>query len=177
MYAVTAVVGAYSAYQSSASAKAQSEFAQDQANYNATIAGYQRDSAIAQGGAEAIEAQRKAQRIRGAQVAKLAGNGIDISTGSALSLLDDTDFFSQRDAYQIRNNAAKQAWGHQVNADSLTASGEMHGAAAKAEKPGMAAGISLLSSASQFAPQISSGIGKFKAGRSLDQSMNTSGLW
>lgn len=179
MMAVAAVAGAYGAHQSSQAAKAQSTFAARQAEYNSQIAEYQRESALQQGGAEAIKAQREAQRLRGAQVARLAGNGLDISSGSALALLDDTDFFGQQDAYQIRNNAARAAWGHQVEGASFSASAQMHQSSANAEKPWLAAGTSLLSSAGQFAGSSAgqNATGRFKASRSLDKTMNTSGLW
>lgn len=179
LMAAAAVAGAYGSYQSSAAAQAQSNFAAQQAEYNSQIAEHQRVSALEKGGAEAIKAQREAHRLRGAQVARLAGNGLDISSGSALALLDDTDFFGQQDAYQIRNNAARAAWGHQVERDSLTASSQMHQSSANAEKPWLSAGTSLLSSAGQFAgsPAGQNAIGKFKASRSLDKTMNNSGLW
>lgn len=169
LMAAGAVAGAYGAYQSSAAAQAQSNFAAQQAEYNAQIAEYQRQHALAQGGAEAIKAQREAQRLRGAQVARLAGNGLDISSGSALALLDDTDFFSQQDAYMIRNNAARAAWGHQVEGQSLTATANMYRAAADAEKPWLSAGASLLGSAGQFAA-----MGAFSGGGGLNKVAGTS---
>lgn len=177
--AAAAVAGAYGAYQQSAGAKAQSEFAADQARYNAQIAEYQRESALQKGGAEAIKAQREAQRLRGAQVARLAGNGLDISTGSALSILDDTDLLSQQDAFAIRNNAARAAWGYEVEKSNALASARMYDSAAKAEKPWLAAGTSLLSSAGQFASSSAgqSAFTKAKVNRSLNNSMNNSGLW
>lgn len=179
LLAAGAVAGAYGAYQSSAAAQAQSNFAARQAEYNAQISEYQRQHALAQGGAEAIKAQREAQRLRGAQVARLAGNGLDISSGSALALIDDTDFFGQRDAYMIRNNAARAAWGHQVETESLNASAGMHRASAAAEKPWLSAGASLLGSAGQFAasPGGQNVIGRARTSRSLDNSMKNSGLW
>lgn len=149
-YAVSAVVGAYGAYSSSQAAKAQAEYQAEVERNNATIAGYQRDDAIMRGGEEANRLQREAERMRGAQVARLASNGLDISSGTPLAILEDSMFFGQQDAAMARNNAAREAWGYDVQGQNAMASAGMYSNAAKAQKPGQAAGLSLLSSAAQF---------------------------
>ena len=149
--AAGAATSAYGAYSSSQAAKAQAEYQADVAQANATMAGYQREDALRRGEEDAQQAARQAERMRGTQAARLASNGLDITSGSSLSILEDTAFFGAQDAQTIRNNAAREAWGYSVQADNALASSQMYTSAAKAQNPGSAAGLSLLSSAGQFA--------------------------
>lgn len=151
LLAASAVAGAYGAYSSSQAAKAQAEYQSDVAQANATMAGYQREDALRRGEEEAQLAARQAERMRGTQVARLASNGLDITSGSSLSILEDTAFFGAQDVQTIRNNAAREAWGYSVQADNERASSQMYSSAARAQNPTRAAGLSLLSSAGQFA--------------------------
>ena len=149
--AVSAVAGAYGAYSSSQAAKGQAEYQAEVERNNATIAGYQRDDAIQRGGEEANRVQREAERMRGTQVARLASNGLDINSGTPLAILEDSVFMGQQDAATARTNAAREAWGYDVQKQNALASADMHKTAAKNQKPWQAAGMSLLSSAGQYA--------------------------
>jgi hypothetical protein len=151
LLAASAAVGAYGAYSSSQAAKAQAEYQSDVAQANATMAGYQREDALRRGEEDAQQAARQAERMRGTQVARLASNGLDITSGSSLSILEDTAFFGAQDVQTIRNNAAREAWGYSVQADNEMASSQMYSSAARAQNSTRAAGLSLLSSAGQFA--------------------------
>lgn len=156
-YAIAGVISAVGAYSSAQSQKAQNEYMEDVERNNATIASHQRDDAIMRGGEEANRVQREAERMRGTQVARLASNGLDISSGTPLAILEDSMFFGQQDAAMARNNAAREAWGYDVQGQNAMASAGMYSNAAKAQKPGQAAGLSLLSSSSQFARGSGSG--------------------
>jgi hypothetical protein len=149
-YAVAAVVAAYGAYETSASNKAQAEYQSDMAANQAKISKYQAEDAVARGGEAAIQAARQAERMRGTQVVRLASNGLDISSGTPLAVLEDTMYFGQQDATMIRNNAAREAWGYTTQGSAQTASSQMYGSLANAENPSLAAGTSLLSSAGQY---------------------------
>lgn len=46
----------------------------------------------------------------------LAGAGVDIQSGTALDILADTRAQSTLDVETIRNNAAREAWGHKTQA-------------------------------------------------------------
>ena len=162
--AVAAVASGASAYQASASNKAQAKYQGQVAENNAVMAEYSRQDAMQRGGEAAVKAQQEARRLRGAQVTRLAANGLDLNSGSAAAILDDTDYFAQQDAQQIRNNAARQAWGYQVEGQNLTSSAAMFRATAAAEKPALSAGLSLLSSAGQFAAVKGAGAGGGKTG-------------
>ncbi len=149
--AVSAAAGAYGAYSSSQAAKGQAEYQAEVERNNATIAGYQRDDAIQRGGEEANRVQREAERMRGTQVARLASNGLDINSGTPLAILEDSVFMGQQDAATARTNAAREAWGYDVQKQNALASADMYKTAAKNQKPWQAAGLSLLGSAGQYA--------------------------
>lgn len=151
MMGVAAVAAAYGAYSASESSKAQAEYQSDMAENNAKVSKWQAEDAVARGGEAAIQQQRQAERVRGTQVARLASNGLDITSGTPLAILEDTMFFGQQDANTIRNNAAREAWGFQTQAASSAASSKMYGSVAASQNGAVAAGTSLLSSAGMYA--------------------------
>lgn len=74
--------------------------------------------------------QEEAQRLKTAQVigmqrAQLAHSGIDIGSGSALRLQEDTARVGELDALTIRNNAARAAYGYEVQASDFGANAGM----------------------------------------------------
>lgn len=61
------------------------------------------------------------QRVRtgqavGTQRSVQAANGIDVNSGSAAQLQDDTAMLGELDALTIQNNAAREAYGYRVQA-------------------------------------------------------------
>jgi hypothetical protein len=61
------------------------------------------------------------QRVRtgqavGTQRTAQAANGIDVNSGSAAQLQDDTAMLGELDALTIQNNAAREAYGYRVQA-------------------------------------------------------------
>ena len=62
------------------------------------------------------------QRVRtgqavGTQRSVQAANGIDVNSGSAAQLQDDTAMIGELDALTIQNNAAREAFGYRIQAD------------------------------------------------------------
>lgn len=151
--AVSAAASAYGAYQTSAGAKDQAKFQSAMAKNNAIMAENQAQDASNRGGEEAARIAAQAARVRSRQIATAAGSGIDIQSNSVQSQLEDTDFLSEMDRATVRSNAARQAWGFRVEADNLNATSAMYSATAKAEKPLLAAGTSLLNSAASATPK------------------------
>lgn len=144
-------MSAVGAYGQAQSARYQADYQSQVAKNNEVMAGYARQDALQRGGEQAVRAQQEARRLRGAQTVRLASNGLDISSGTPLAILEDTDYFGQQDAQMIRNNAARQAWGYQVEGQNYASSAAMYSAAAKANNPLAAGAGSLLSGAAQFA--------------------------
>lgn len=80
-----------------------------------------------------VEAQKSGMRSRfqlgGIRVAKGAGN-IDVNSGSAREVQDSQEAIGQHDQSTIRSNAARQAYGYDVEATGQKAQGGMYGMAA-----------------------------------------------
>lgn len=104
----------------------QGKAAQAQANYQAKI--NQRNAATAQANAddkrqEGIEEARMtrlktAQKI-GLQQASLAANGVDVSEGTALDMIEDTSAMGELDALTTRYNYEKQALAYEGQANNF----------------------------------------------------------
>lgn len=152
---VTAATSAYGAsQQADASKKAANYQAQVNRN-NAILAGQQRSAAIQQGEVDAQTAMRQQAQTLSAQRAALASNGVDLTEGSSQDLLATTKFLGAADVNTIQSNAARQAWGYDVQGMNASASGQLDKWKADNINPAgigaMAGTQSLLSSASSYA--------------------------
>ena len=58
------------------------------------------------------------KQLIGAQRSAIAGNGIDVNSGSAAIMQDDAAQFGELDALTISNNAAREAYGYRVGASN-----------------------------------------------------------
>lgn len=121
------------------------------AQNNATLAGWQAEDSIARGEIAANQALLKGSQLKGAQRAAMAANGVDLSFGSAQLIQNDTDYLTSVDAAQLRDNAAREAWGYrqQVRQYNDRATAARNGAGSIS--PWLAAGTSLLGSATSVA--------------------------
>lgn len=111
-------VGQYKAGQANkragAAAADVSESQAEVADFNAHVADLQGADAIERG-AEAE--QRFRTQIRGAIGAQRAGqaaSNVDVGFGSAVDVQADAAYLGELDALTIRTNAAREAWGYQV---------------------------------------------------------------
>lgn len=108
----------------SAQAAAQSQAASYQAQVarNAqTVANWNADNARKVGIINEDQQRQKTGLISGAQKAALAAQGGDVTSGSAVDILGDTARAGEMDAQTIRSNAARTAWGYQVQASGAGA--------------------------------------------------------
>lgn len=137
-----------------ASAQAgQAQYQSQVARNNQIIA--QRNAALAtqQGEVQAQQSQQKTAQIEGAQRAALASQGGDINSGSPLDIVGDTARAGYTDVATIRSNAAMQAYGYEVQAQSQGASAANFGTASANATANLPFGIgsSLLGGASSLA--------------------------
>lgn len=146
--------GAMGAYQQSAATKASAEYQSQVARNNAISAEYQAQDAIKRGEVAEAEQRRKTMMLKGTQTARLAANGIDISEGSPLQILSDTDWMGEQDALTIRDNANREAWGYRVQGQNSTSNSTMLKARSEAENPLLAAGTTLLNGSGTVADSI-----------------------
>ena len=140
--AVSAVAGAgiggYAAYESGQSQK-------KAADYNAEVDRANSLDAQQRGAVAAAEHLQKVRETESTQIAAGAASGINTSTGTALELSTETAGSGALDALRIANNAQRQAYGMNAQADieeykgnaaatggALTAAGTLIGGAGTA---------------------------------------------
>lgn len=70
--------------------------------------------AIARGTEASHWAMSDTRRMIGSQRARLAAQGVDVNSGSALDVQADTMALGELDALTIKNNAAREAWGYKT---------------------------------------------------------------
>jgi hypothetical protein len=90
------------------------EWEEQQAEFNAAIAQEQATDALYRGEKAAGKLRRQGKGLIGSQRVALAAQGIEIDTGSAGQIQEDTRTLIEQDIQQIRNNAWREAWGFQV---------------------------------------------------------------
>lgn len=145
---------AFSAY----SAMNQSQATQDAANYNAAVARnnaqvaeWQANDAVERGNKAVQDHMRKAAALKGTQTASMAARGLDLSEGTPLNILTDTDLFAEIDSNTIKNNAAREAWGYRAQASNSRATGGLYDMQAGNQNPMLAGAGTLLSGAGSVA--------------------------
>ena len=165
MVASAAMQGVQSSSQSAAQQNA-ADYNAQVANNNAIIAAQQRSTTLQQGEAEAHKSMRDQAQMIGAQRAQMAANGIDLTQGSAQDILASTKFLGGIDVNTIQSNAARQAWGYEVQGMNDKNAATMETWKANSINPSqigaMAAGSSLLSSIGGAATSYAAGGGGAK---------------
>lgn len=109
----------------------QGKYQQKVAENNALSAKYAADDALARGAVEEQQQRAKTRAIQGQQRVALAANGIDATTGTGSLLLTDSAGFGEFDALTVRNNAMKQAYGLNTQANNMLAEGKASRAAGR----------------------------------------------
>lgn len=100
---------AYGQYQSG-------KFNADMANAQAGIAEQSSRDALGRGAADANASLQQAAKAASSQRAAMAAGGVDVGSGTALDVLADTASAGAFDAAIAKNNAAREAYGYQVQA-------------------------------------------------------------
>jgi hypothetical protein len=148
------------------------------ANNNAIIASQQRSTTLQQGEAEAHKSMRDQAQMIGAQRAQMAANGIDLTQGSAQDILASTKFLGGIDVNTIQSNAARQAWGYEVQGMNDKNAANLETWRANSINPSqigaMSAGTSILSSIGSAATSYAAGGGGAKTPTSSYGVTNTS---
>jgi len=117
--AATAVAGGFSAYQANEQGKYQQALANQNAvmqERNADMQQHQASDTRARGVVAAEQQRDKARRMGARQATELAGNGLDISSGTSLDLFAETATLGEYDAQVVENNAAREAYGYDFQA-------------------------------------------------------------
>jgi hypothetical protein len=89
------------------------------ADWNAGIADLQAKDAIERGAEDESRFRQYVRQMVGSQRAGFAAANVDVGFGSALEVQADAAMLGELDALTIRTNAAREAWGFQVQAQDL----------------------------------------------------------
>lgn len=104
------------AYNQSQAIKAQGRYQQGIAESNAITDEMKARDAIERGRQESMVVRNRAAQVRGQQRASYAGQGVDVNSGSALSVQDEAYTMGEIDALTVKNNAWREAWGFKTDA-------------------------------------------------------------
>jgi hypothetical protein len=115
-------------------------------------------SMLAQGDKQIASLTLRSGKIKSAQRAALAANGVDLGEGNAAEIQATTDLMTELDKNTIEANATRSAWGYRTqgvnaNMQSVNASNlaNMQSTSAKSINPNNAGMSSLMSSAGSVA--------------------------
>jgi hypothetical protein len=114
--AITAAAQATSGAASAAGQVRAGRFNAKVDEFNAKVATMQAGDALRRGTVATQDLRQQTMKLKGAQRAALAAQGIVVDQDTAADLITDTDTASARDEQTIRVNAAREAWGYQVQA-------------------------------------------------------------
>lgn len=101
------------------------EFKEFQLNYNADLAEMKAEDAIRQGDKQADIYQKQVNQMIGAQRANYAAQGVELDSGSAAQIAEDTAAQGASNILQLKNNAWREAWGYRVQATDLSFQGSV----------------------------------------------------
>ncbi|MFP5337511.1 MAG: hypothetical protein ACLGIW_03285 [Gammaproteobacteria bacterium] len=106
-------------------ARQQGAFQEAMAEQNAAYKEAAAQDAEKRGAVDADRYRRQVGQLIGTQRTGFAANGIDVNSGTASEIQDDTAAFGEFDALTIANNAAREAWGYRVGAQNDLMNGRM----------------------------------------------------
>lgn len=95
------------------------------AENNAQVAEQQARDANIRGARKADEQRLKTKLMIGKQRASLAAQGVTLDSETSLDILGDTAMFGAMDEETIRTDAAREAWGYQVQATNYRNQGRL----------------------------------------------------
>lgn len=136
--------GAVGSYRKATLEKTGYDYQSRIAKSNAGLARQQADDALHRGATTENNVRLKTAQLKGNQVANLAARNIDLGEGSALEILTTTDFMGERDALMARDNANKEAWGYNVQAQNADSNADFLAWRGDNVRPGADAAATLL---------------------------------
>ncbi len=117
--ALSAGASIYGASSQASAIKQQGRYQQQIAETNARAQEELAKDAIERGATESSLVRRRARQMTGTQRAGFAGQGVEVNSGTALRVQDDTFTMGETDALTVKNNAWREAWGYKTQAKSL----------------------------------------------------------
>jgi hypothetical protein len=127
---------ALQAFSGSAAIGAQAKYQDAMSQINQRRAKMQEQDAIKRGGIEANKYRQRVAKLAGQQQAGFAGQGVDVTSGSAAAIVDETFELGEEDAQAIQTNVFRQALGYGMQATDYEANRIMNNAAARTRQAG-----------------------------------------
>ena len=129
---ITQGIGAIGGAISQASAmRAQGDYQKSMSDLNARIAGIEAKDAVSRGDTAAMQYKKNVAKVIGAQRSSYAAQGVNVDSGSASDIQDQTSLQAARDVNQIKSNSWREAWGYKVEAGNSSIAGTFAQNAAK----------------------------------------------
>lgn len=127
-------------------AKQAADYQSQVSKNNAQQATWAADDARSRGEQEVMRLQQQSALIKGNQRATAAARGVEVDTGSAANILQDTAGATAMDTLTIRTNAERQAVGYQNQSNEFLGDSQLQKAAGANARAGsyLAAGGTLL---------------------------------
>ena len=100
-------------------------FNERQTLFNADMADRAAQDAITKGEEQVNDIRRKTKQLVGEQRAAFAAQGIDINSGSAADVQEDSHFWGVQDELTARNNAFLESYGYKMKALNLRTQAEV----------------------------------------------------
>ena len=116
--------GFANAYSQATAYEIQGNYQKNAAEFNAKLAEIQGEDAVRRGDRAAAQVIKQGRQAQGAQRASLAAQGIDVNSGTAAQIQEDTAVLSELDALTVKTNAWRERWGLKVSAVNSTAQGQ-----------------------------------------------------
>lgn len=131
-----------------AAMEAQANYQNEMSRINQRNAELQARNVLKQGDIDAIKAKKKINQIVGTQRANLAAQGIDVRSGSAAMIQEETMAAGVEEVQSIRNNAFLTAMGYRAEAEDRASNARMNlvGARTQGQQSILAGGLSAASS-------------------------------
>lgn len=108
--------GLMSASNQAKALKQQGAYQQRVADMNARQSELMAKDALERGARESSLVRRRARQLIGTQRAGFAGQGVDVNSGTAIQVQDETFTMGEADALTVKNNAWREAWGYRTQA-------------------------------------------------------------
>jgi hypothetical protein len=119
----TAIIQGVQGYRQARANRQESQYLEAQYQTNARLANMQAEDAIARGEKNSANIKTQTKKLIGAQRARLAAQGLDLSEDDALAIQQESAAMGAEDAQTIKNNAWQEAWGYRVQAQDYTNKG------------------------------------------------------
>jgi len=149
--AAGAASSAAGAYYGAKSTRRNAQISALASDENARLAEWEAKDALRRGERVEDSSRQKFGQLKGTQRAALASSGFEIAEGSALNILDDTDYASELEALNIRENTGREVNASQNQARQYRNQARFQRAGAAGVSPGGALTQSLITGAGQVA--------------------------